>query len=200
MPKLWSETIEAHRREVVDAISDTTAALVAKDGLRGVTMSGIAEEAGIGRATLYKYFPDVEAILVARHRRQAAGHLAQLARLRDQAPGPAQALEAVLGALAAHLRDRARQDGGSDLHALVHSDHQVRGVEQRLRLFLQDVIADAATAGEVRGDVPPDELASYCLHALGAATDVASRESVQRLVSLTLAGLRRGRQDQPTGH
>ena len=70
MPKLWNETIEAHRREVRDAILDTTAALVAEHGLRSVTMSQIAEKTGIGRATLYKYFPDVEAILPAWHERQ----------------------------------------------------------------------------------------------------------------------------------
>ena len=34
VPKLWNETIEAHRRAVRDAILDTTAALVAEHGLR----------------------------------------------------------------------------------------------------------------------------------------------------------------------
>jgi AcrR family transcriptional regulator len=70
---------------VRDAILDTTAALVAANGLLSVTMSQIAEATGIGRATLYKYFPDVEAILVAWHERQVTAHLAQLAELRDQA-------------------------------------------------------------------------------------------------------------------
>ena len=32
VPKLWTETIETHRREVRDAILDTTAALVAEHG------------------------------------------------------------------------------------------------------------------------------------------------------------------------
>lgn len=40
---------------------------------------------GIGRATLYKYFPDVEAVFVAWHERQVAQHLEQLAKARDQA-------------------------------------------------------------------------------------------------------------------
>jgi len=70
VPKLWNETIEEHRREVREAILDTTVALVAEHGLLSVTMSQIAEETGIGRATLYKYFPDVEAILLAWHERQ----------------------------------------------------------------------------------------------------------------------------------
>jgi AcrR family transcriptional regulator len=75
MPKLWNETIDAHRRDVREAILDTTATLVAGHGLLSVTMSQIAEKTGIGRATLYKYFPDVEAILLAWHGRQIASHL-----------------------------------------------------------------------------------------------------------------------------
>jgi len=46
VPKLWSDTIEAHRREVRDAILDTTAAL-AEQGLMSVTMSQIAEDTGV---------------------------------------------------------------------------------------------------------------------------------------------------------
>src|SRR5215207_8059831 len=51
VPKLWNETIEAHRREVHDAILDTTWALIAEHGLLSVRMSQIAEKTGIGRAT-----------------------------------------------------------------------------------------------------------------------------------------------------
>jgi AcrR family transcriptional regulator len=76
MPKLWSETIAAHRHTVRETILDATWALVAEHGLLAVTMSQIAEEAGIGRATLYKYFPDVEAILLAWHERHVAGLVA----------------------------------------------------------------------------------------------------------------------------
>src|SRR5260370_4810487 len=85
VPKLWTETIQGHRRAVHDATLDTTAALVAAHGLAAVTMSQIAKETGIGRATLYKYFPDVEAIVVAWHERQVTRHLAQLAAIRDRA-------------------------------------------------------------------------------------------------------------------
>src|ERR671914_2567091 len=98
MPRLWDDTIEAHRREVRDAVLDTTAELVAEQGLRSVTMSQIAEGTGIGRATLYKYFPGVEAILLAWHERQIASHLEYLAEVRDQAGDARQRLEAVLEA------------------------------------------------------------------------------------------------------
>src|ERR671911_3031815 len=105
MPRLWNETIEAHRAAVRDAVLDTTAALVAEHGLLSVTMSRIAEETGIGRATLYKYFPDVEAILLAWHERQIADHLDQLAAVRDQAGTPAERVAAVLEGYALILHD-----------------------------------------------------------------------------------------------
>src|ERR1019366_1043778 len=106
VPKLWNGTIEAHRRAVRDATLDATAALVASHGLASVTMSQIAEQAGIGRATLYKYFPDVEAILTAWHERQVAGHLEHLSEIRDHGGDARERLEAVLGAYALMTYER----------------------------------------------------------------------------------------------
>src|ERR1700676_1437332 len=73
--KLWSETIESHRKEVRAAISESTATMAAEGGLRAVTMAKVAGTVGIGRATLYKYFPDVDCILTAWHEEHVAHHL-----------------------------------------------------------------------------------------------------------------------------
>jgi AcrR family transcriptional regulator len=190
MPKLWSETVEAHRREVRDAILHTAAALVAKHGLHAVTMSQIAEETGIGRATLYKYFPDVEAILVGWHERHVTGHLEHLAEVRDKAGDPGERLEAVLEAYAVISHERARAHYGADLAALVHRGEHLAGAQRRLSDFIRDLLAEAAETGHVRDDVPPDELAGYCVHALAAAGSLPSEVAVRRLVTVTLAGLR----------
>ena len=131
VPKLWNETIEAHRRAVRDAILDTTAALVAEHGLRSVTMSQIAEQTGIGRATLYKYFPDVEAILLAWHERQVTGHLGQLAEVRDQAGDAGERLEAVLEAYAL-ISHESRGHHGTELAALLHRGEHVARAQQQL--------------------------------------------------------------------
>ena len=189
MPRLWTQTIETHRREVGDAILDTTAALVAEHGLRGVTMSQIATEAGIGRATLYKYFPDVESILVAWHERHVAGHLVDLERLSERANDPREAVDSVLGAYAMLIFERGRSSGGADVAALIHQDDHVSGIELRLRRFISDLLADAAQAGYVRQDIASAELANYCLHALNAAANALNRSAVRRLVDVTLAGL-----------
>ncbi len=188
VPKLWNETIEAHRREVRDATLATTAALVAEHGLRSVTMSQIAEETGIGRATLYKYFPDVEAILLAWHERQITGHLESLAEVRDQADGAGERLEAVLEAYAL-ISHESRGHHNTELAAFLHRDKQVARAEHQLRAMIRDLLTEAAKTGDVRDDVAADELASYCLHALTAAGSLPSKAAVRRLVTVTLAGL-----------
>ena len=189
VPKLWNETIQAHRREVRDAILDATAALVAELGLLSVTMSQIAERTGIGRATLYKYFPDVEAILLAWHERQIASHLDELAGDRDQAGSASERLQAVLEtyALIAH-ESHGHHD--SELAALLHRDDRVAGAERQVQEMISDLLIQVAATGDLRDDVPPDELASYCLHALSAARSLPSKTAVRRLVTVTLAGLR----------
>ncbi len=186
VPRLWSQTIEGHRRAVRIATLDATAALVAKNGLRSVTMSQIAEETGIGRATLYKYFPDVEAILVAWHERHVTSHLEQLAALRDQAGDPNERLKAVLEAYA--LIRHKRHAG--ELGALLHRDEHVSRAQLHLSALIRDLLIQGVQAGDVRDDVSADELASYCLHALAAASSLSSEAAVNRLVAVTLAGTR----------
>jgi AcrR family transcriptional regulator len=189
VPKLWTETIEAHRREVRSAILDTTAALVVEHGLLSVTMSQIAEETGIGRATLYKYFPDVEAILLAWHERQITGHLEYLAEVRDQAGDPGGRLEAVLEAYAL-ISHVSHGHHDTELAAFLHRDEQVAGAQQQVRDMIRDLLTRVAETGHLRDDVAPDELASYCLHALAAARSLPSKAAVRRLVTVILAGLR----------
>ena len=195
MPRLWDETIEAHRRAVRDATLDTTAALVAEHGLASVTMSQIAAETGIGRATLYKYFPDVDAILVAWHERQVAEHLAQLAEVRDQAGRAGERLKAVLGTYALILHEHH----GSDMAASLHRGAHVAQAHQQLRDFVRDLLREGAASGEVRDDVAPEELASYCLHAVAAARHLPSKAAVSRLVGVILAGLQARRRPRATG-
>ena len=189
MPKLWSETIESHRREVRDAVLDSTAALVAEHGLLSVTMSRIAEDTGIGRASLYKYVPDVEAILRAWHERQITGHLEYLAEVRDQARDQGGALEAVLEAYALITRE-SRGHHGTEFAAFLHRDDQVIRAQHQVHDMIRDLMIEAVESGDVRDDVTPHELASYCLHALAGASSLPSRVAVRRLVTVTLDGLR----------
>lgn len=193
MPRLWTETIETHRQEVRDAILDTTAALAAEHGVLSVTMSEIAEVTGIGRATLYKYFPDVEEILFAWHDRQMAGHFQFLVEVRDQAADASERLEAVLEAYAL-ITYESRGHHNTELASFLHRGKRIARAQQQLRNMIRDLLSEAAASGHVRDDVPPEELARYCLHALAAARGLPSKIAVRRLVTIILSGMHlRGR-------
>jgi len=185
VPRLWSETIEAHRASVRDALLDTTAALVAEHGLASVTMSQVAAATGIGRATLYKYFPDVASILQAWHERQVSAHVEHLSAIRGRGGDARERLEAVLESYALICHEHH----GNEMAALVHRGEHVTRAEQRLRDLIAELLSEAAAAGQVRDDVATSELASYCLHALNAASSLASKAAVRRLVTVTTAGL-----------
>ena len=160
VPRLWNETIEAHRAAVRDAILDTTAELVTEHGLLSVSMSRIAEKTGIGRATLYKYFPDVEAILLAWHERHVSGHLEHLAELRDQAGDARQRLEAVLEAYALIQHKRH----ATELAALLHRDEHVARAQQHLTDIIRDLLTEGAQTGDLRNTVSmPSQRLAACL-------------------------------------
>ena len=186
MPRLWTDTIEAHRREVRDAILDTTAALVAEHGQRSVTMSQIAEETGIGRATLYKYFPDVDAILAAWHDRHIAGHLQRLNAL-SHGPGDAverlQAVLHVIGLL--QLQRHARPLG-----QFQHRDEHVGRAHRHLGDLIRELTIDGVQEHSIRDDIPVAELVDYCVRGALGARALDSEDAVSRLVMLIVAGLR----------
>jgi len=189
VPKLWDDTIEEHRRQVRDAILDSAWSLVTERGLLSVTMSLVAQETGIGRATLYKYFPDVEAIVSAWHERLVAGHLATLAALQDREGSPRDRLDAMAAAYTHICRMRARH-GAQDLGPLLHRGAQAARADEELHRLFRDALSGAQAAGDVRDDVAVEELARYCIHALGAAAGLRSDAALRRLVDVTLDALR----------
>jgi hypothetical protein len=124
--------------------------------------------------------------VTAWHERQIARHLDYLVEVRDRTRGAGKRLEAVLEAYALI----SHEHHGNDLAVLLHRGEQVARAHQQLRDFFRDLIIEGTESGDFRADVAPDELASYCLHALAAASGLPSKAAVRRLVRVTLTGLR----------
>ncbi|MEO7222146.1 MAG: TetR/AcrR family transcriptional regulator [Devosia sp.] len=183
MPKLWNDTIEAHKSAVASAIMDKTAELAALEGLHTLTMARIAQEAGIGRATLYKYFSDVEGILSAWHKRQITAHLEGLERIRQQKATPLEGLEAVLIAYGENSRHGHDHAIGVLLHAMPH----MQEAHNHLQDFLGSIIDEAVRSGSLEGGASSAELARYALAAI--ANGAPSKPALVRLVGLILRGL-----------
>ena len=136
---------------------------------------------------LARDFPDVQSILIAWHERVIAAHLGELAALADRPGTAGQRLRAVLGAYAAI--EHAHRD--HPLAAALHGGaHHLEG-RRRLRALLAGLLEEAGRAGELRDDVAPDELAAYCVSALGAAREVTDDRGRGRIAALTLDALRR---------
>ena len=180
--------MESHRQEVRAAILDAAGELVASHGPLAVSMSQLAAAAGLSRATLYKYFADVEEVFAAWHARQVAGHLAQLAALAGGPGEPAIRLRSVLEAYGRICGQRARH-GGDAMTAALHQAREVQQPERQLRDLLAKMVAEAAAAGAVRKDRPAQELASFCVHALTAAADLEAVPAVESLVDLVWAAM-----------
>lgn len=185
MPRLWNDTIEEHRQAVREAALDTVSSLISEAGIPAVTMTRVAGQAGIGRATLYKYFPDVEALLAAWHQRRIAEHLAHLQAVRRQAGDPDAKLRAVLEAYALMLHHR----GAAQAPAFLHQNAHTSRAQLHLQDFIAELIAEAATAGAIRADLPPGELSVYALNALNAANSLPSPDAVRTLVAIIIDGL-----------
>lgn len=169
-----------------EAVLDAAAALVGEVGLRAITMAQVAERANIGRATLYKYFPDVESILHTWHDRQVDDHLRQLQQIHDGVGR--HRLDAVLTEYGRIMRQSGSHD--TELVRLLHPNRQVGAARQRLHDMLRSLIEESAGNAAVRDDVDAAELATYCLSALNAAATVSSDDELGRLVAVITDGLR----------
>lgn len=188
MPKLWKDTVAEHRRDVRAAILHAAWKLAAERGVLAVTMGRVAEEAGIGRATLYKYFGGVEEVLVAAHAQHVQDHLSHLELARDSAHSSADGLSRILHGYATICLHRGRSTV-PDLHGLLHSGAEYQRGQQQLHALFVGVLREAQQSGAARTDVKAAELAEYCVNALAAAAGASSQAAVDRLVDLVQAGL-----------
>ena len=185
VPKLWRETIGEHRELVREAILEATEQLVRTHGPLSLTMSQVAEAAGIGRATLYKYFPDIETVVRAWHEQQVQSHLDRMMRI---AQGSADASILLREVLEDYATGMSRSHLG-DVGAVLHREAGIADAQRQLTDLLERLIAQANRDGGLRSDVPPRVLATYCVHALAASRHLRSPRDVRRLVDVTFDGL-----------
>jgi AcrR family transcriptional regulator len=186
-----SPTGEALRVAILDAARTS----FAEQGVRA-PMDEIARRAGVGVATLYRRFPDREALLTA-VTADAAGRLAALAEEALEAEPDAwsalarlvrRCTELRLGVLLAELRR-------PQLLALL-DDADVRTRRRQLVAHLERMVTAAQAEGSLRADVGVGDLAAVIgqlIRPVSGLVDEATRErATRRLVELALESLRAG--------
>ena len=95
---LWRDSLSAHRVRTAERIAGVAMGIIASHGIAGLSMSALADAAGISRQTLYKYFPDVDAVLAEMAAMGSAG-IAELADRIDAEDDPREGLRVFVTAI-----------------------------------------------------------------------------------------------------
>ncbi len=157
MPKIWDETIAAHRERLRAQIIDAAMKLVAERGLMHVSMSAVARRAGIGRATLYNYFPDVEHMLAAHVVDEVTAFHEALAIELAAIASPGRRLEHYLDRIITYFASREHATSVEGTGAMA-PDQNGEVIEAFLRLHveLREILAAGVRSRVFRRDLDPD--------------------------------------------
>lgn len=123
MPSIWAETLRGHRALVATRIQDAFAELLAERGLDGVTLSAVAERAGIARSAIYNYVADKHELLFQHAEDRISRFVDELA---SAAPEGADAGTQLATYVAHTVRAFADEPAGHDLMPSLTPEEQAR--------------------------------------------------------------------------
>jgi TetR/AcrR family transcriptional repressor of mexCD-oprJ operon len=177
---------QALQQRVTDAILDGAARMLAVQGERA-SMNDVAAAAGVARATVYRYFPNRQALLDELTQAAVSDADARLAaaRIDEVAPeeGVARAVRALVDVGDAFVL-LARERAGSD------SERFERSLAQPLRHLLQRGQAD----GDIRGDIASarltESLIALIAGVLTSSPPLGKEDMVSTVTALFLDGAR----------
>ncbi len=151
----WEDLTEAYRMGQRESIAHAAMALLVEAGGVGLSMSALAQAAGISRPTLYRYYPDMESVLIgvaglfSQHEESFAAEIVSESDPRQQLRTFIAAVSnpATHGHLSAvELEAALPPEGRELLHA--HED--------RARGLLAEILARGIRAGVFSSDTKPD--------------------------------------------
>ena len=88
MPKIIGESLASHRELTRARLFEALGSLMGEQSFESITMSQIAERAGVGRTAVYNHFADKEVLLLA-YMREGTGEFARVLTQRLEAePDP----------------------------------------------------------------------------------------------------------------
>lgn len=172
MPKILGESLAAHRQQVRAKVFDAVRALLYTRGFDGITLSGVASEAGVGRSAIYNHFPDREALLVAFVAHETAEYVTRLHEALTAVTDPVEAL-AMFARMHVEVMIGRHTPPGQQLNAVLSPEAYARMAEhvEPITTQLREILVAGVSAGQlVAEDV--DGLVRMIMAALAAAGDV----------------------------
>ncbi len=173
------------RRNYEALLSAATAAFAQQDD---VALEEIARQAGVGIATLYRHFPNRDALVLACYRREVDKLVVSAQRLARSRP-PLEALSAWMRRFVAH--SATKRGMRSALIAMSEADPHLFADVRALILDTMNHLIDAAAAEQ---SIPAETDAEDVLRALSGFAMVCEgpgwQHRADRLLQLVLDGLR----------
>jgi AcrR family transcriptional regulator len=186
--------LRADARRNREALLAAAVEAFAQDGA-DVPLETIAARAGVGVGTLYRNFPDRNALVEAAYRHEVEALCEQAPRLLADRPSGLAALREWMGRFVRYAA--AKQGMKEALRAAVGSEGALFSETRELILAaLGELLAAGARDGSVRSDVDAGDV----WRAIGAVWNVPSGPQweghVRRLLDLVLDGLRYGTRER----
>jgi len=88
MPKIIGESLASHRELTRTRLFESLGSLMSEQSFESITMSQIAERAGVGRTAVYNHFADKEVLLLAYMRQVTEEFTGVLTRRLKAVPDP----------------------------------------------------------------------------------------------------------------
>lgn len=196
MPQIWADSVEQHKHLTRERVISATLSLVKERGLSDVTMSDIAERAGIGRATLYNYFPDVDHILLAWHDAEVDRYMESLKAGLAELGDARSRLRAVLVSLASGFTgDHDEALDASRISATALSPEvraQMGAASAKVLSTVTQILTQGVEAHELRADLDVPITADLILRLATVARDARgpTEDSVDATLTLLFGGIR----------
>ena len=135
-----------------DRIIHASFALIGEYGLGGVTMSQIAEAAGVARQTLYNHYADIDSIVAAtikRHNKESIGLLEVSLQIADSPIDRLEQMVRHFASIGAHAHQSIDLRGALalELQAGLHE------YQDAVESHISAIILDGQEAGDFRSDL-----------------------------------------------
>lgn len=180
MPRISGPTIAAHVAQQEAAVVRAATELFAERGFAAVTMADIAEQVGLARSSLYRYFPDKDHILLAWLRRENAVLVERSRAIAESDAEPQDRLRRWLRLQLDYLQEPDHQLFAAIASSLGDLEPEVLEavVEEHRRLYatVEPIVADAlqvSAGGRSRRD--PSLIAQLVVGLLRAASEALGR-------------------------
>lgn len=181
MTESWEHTRLSHRDRQAASIAASALSLLTEYGASALTMAAIAERADVSRPTLYRYYGDVDAVLVG-VAELITSHDEAFARLVREQPDPRSQLDFMAHAATAD----DHPDTSALLAALPPAGREIVAQHHtRTCALLVDVLQRGIDDNSFRSDLHPQDDAPLMLGLLAAANPSDPARAISLVHQLT---------------